>query len=180
MLDTLGPDERIALVLHDMFVVPFDEIAPIVDRSPVATKKLVSRARQRMKGPATVPRAGLKRNRHVVDAFLAASRGGDINGLLEVLAPDVVRRADRTAVPSGTATEIHGADAVVEETIVLGRRSQFAEPALVNGAVGIVVASHGHLLLALTLTVTDGKITEYDVIADPDRLKQLTLAVLDY
>jgi hypothetical protein len=112
-------------------------------------------------------------------SFLAASRSGDINALLAVLAPDVVRRADRAALPSGAATVVRGAPAVAEETVVFGRRSRFAEPALVDGAVGVVVAPRGRLLLALTVTVEDEKITEFDVIADPARLQRLDLAVLD-
>ncbi len=179
VLDKLVPAERIAFVLHDMFAVPFDQIAPIVGRSPVATKKLASRARHRVQGTPAVPSAELARHRRVVDAFLAASRGGDINALLAVLAPDVVRRADRAALPLGAATEVRGAPAVTEETVVFARRSQFAEPALVNGAVGVVVAPRGRLLLALTITIENDKIAEFDVIADPARLQQLDLAVLD-
>ncbi|MGH3786670.1 MAG: sigma-70 family RNA polymerase sigma factor [Pseudonocardiaceae bacterium] len=179
VLDTLAPAERIAFVLHDMFAVPFDQIAPILGRSPIATKKLASRARHRVHGTPAVAGAELARHRHIVDAFLAAARGGDINALLAVLAPDVVRRADRAALPSGVATEVRGAQAVAEETVVFGRRSQFAQPALVNGAVGVVVAPRGRLLLALTVTIEGDKIAEFDVIADAARLQQLDLAVLD-
>jgi RNA polymerase sigma-70 factor (ECF subfamily) len=175
----LTPAERIAFVLHDMFGVPFDEIAPIVGRSPISAKKLASRARQRVRGTPTVFSADLAWHRQVVEAFLAASRGRDINGLLAVLDPSVVRRADRVALPSGAPTEIRGAQAVAEEALVLSQQAQFAEPALVNGALGIVVAPRGQLLLALTLTIKKGKITEYDVIADSARLHQLDLAVLD-
>ncbi|MGW7005603.1 sigma-70 family RNA polymerase sigma factor [Streptomyces sp. NPDC054933] len=179
VLDTLAPAERIAFVLHDTFAVPFDQIAPIVERSPVTTKKLASRARHKVRGTAAVPATDLARQRHVVDAFLAASRGGDMDALLAVLAPDVVRRADRAALPSGVATTARGARAVAEQTVAFGRRSRFAEPALVNGAVGVVVAPRGRLLLALTFTIEGEKITEYEVIADPARLRLLDLAVLD-
>lgn len=179
VLERLTPAERIAFVLHDLFAVPFDEIAAIVGRSLVSAKKLASRARQRVKGTATVPDVDLVWHRQVVDAFLAASRGRDINGLLAVLAPDVVRRADPVVLPPGTPTEIRGAQAVVKEALVLAQKARFAEPALVNGALGIIVAPRGRLLLVLTLTIRDGKIAEYEVIADPVRLHQLDLAVLD-
>ncbi|MGW4033843.1 sigma-70 family RNA polymerase sigma factor [Streptomyces sp. NPDC004838] len=179
VLDTLGPAERIAFVLHDMFAVPFGEIAPIVERSTAATKKLASRARQRVKGSAALPVADLARHRLVVDAFLAASRSGDLDALLAVLDPDVVRRADRAALPPGVATEARGARNVAEETMVLGRMARFAEPALVNGAVGVVVAPHGRLMRVLALTIEGGRITAYEVIADPARLLRLHLAVLD-
>ncbi|MFD8333270.1 sigma-70 family RNA polymerase sigma factor [Streptomyces solisilvae] len=179
VLDTLGPAERIAFVLHDVFAVPFDGIAPIVERSPVAAKKLASRARQKVRGSAAVPRTELDRQRRTVDAFLAAARGGDMAALLAVLDPDVVRRADRAALPEGVPTVARGARAVAEETAGFTPRARFAEPALVNGSVGIVVAPRGRLLLALTVTVEDGRIAAYEVIADPRRLSRLELGVLD-
>ncbi|MGP3945016.1 sigma-70 family RNA polymerase sigma factor [Streptomyces sp. 6N106] len=179
VLDTLGPAERIAFVLHDVFAVPFDRIAPIVERSPVAAKKLASRARQKVRGSAVVPRAELDRQRRTVDAFLAAARGGDVEALLAVLDPEVVRRADRAALPEGVPTVTRGARAVAEETAGFAPRSRLAEPALVNGAVGIVVAPRGRLLLALTLSVEDERITAYEVIADPGRLSRLELGLLD-
>lgn len=123
--------------------------------------------------------AELDRHRHVVDAFLRAARGGDLGALLAVLDPDVVRRADPTAVPLGTATEVRGARAVAEETVLLRERARHAAPALVDGTVGLVVAPRGRLLLALTLTVEGERITAYEVIADPIRLRRLDLAVLD-
>jgi RNA polymerase sigma-70 factor (ECF subfamily) len=178
VLDALGPAERVALVLHDMFAVPFDQIAEVLDRSPVAAKKLASRARQRVQGTPAVPLAELARQRQVVDAFLAASRGGDLTALLAVLAPDVVRRADRIALAPGVPTEIRGARQVAGE--IATRYSPLAEPALVNGSVGIVVAPRGRLRFVLAITITAGAIVEYEVIADPARLRQLTLAVLDY
>jgi RNA polymerase sigma-70 factor (ECF subfamily) len=177
VLDRLGPAERVAFVLHDLFAVPFDEIAPIVRRTPVAAKKLASRARRRVHGASPVPAAELARQRPVVDAFLAAARGGDIDALLAVLAPDVVRRADRAAVPAGVATELRGARAVADETATNVARAAFARPALVAGALGIVVAPRGRLLVALALTVEDGRITEIDVVADPARLRGLDVAV---
>jgi RNA polymerase sigma factor (sigma-70 family) len=178
VLHRLAPAERVAFVLHDLFAVPFDEIAPIVERSPTATKKLASRARHRVRGTPTIPDADLSRHRHVVDAFLAAARGGDVNALLAVLDPDVVRRADRLAVPAGVPIELRGARAVAEETRTNAPRARYARPVLLDGAVGAVVAPRGRLVLALGLTIEDDKITLIDVIADPARLNQVDLAVL--
>jgi RNA polymerase sigma-70 factor (ECF subfamily) len=178
VLDRLAPAERVAFVLHDVFAVPFDEIAPIVERSPTTTKKLASRARHRIHGTATEHMIDLTRHRHVVDAFLAAARGGDINALLAVLDPDVVRRADRAALPAGAATVVRGAQAVAKGALAASQGARFAQPALVNGSVGIVVAPRGRLLLVLSFTIKDEKIVEIDVIADPSRLQRLDLAVL--
>ncbi|WP_433684607.1 sigma-70 family RNA polymerase sigma factor [Nocardia sp. CA-119907] len=178
VLDTLGPDERVAFVLHDMFAVPFDQIAPIVGRTSAATKKLASRARARAHSDATASTAELAEQRHVVDAFLAAARSGDLDALLAVLAPDVVRTADPAALPSGMALVVRGAQEVARETVILRRRSQVATLALVNGAVGIIVAPRGKLLLALAVTVEHNRIAGYEVIADPARLRGLDLAVL--
>jgi RNA polymerase sigma-70 factor, ECF subfamily len=178
VLDRLAPAERVAFVLHDLFAVPFDQIAPIVDRNPAAAKKLASRARLRVRGAAAVPRAELGRQRRVVEAFLAAARSGDLEALLAVLAPDVVRRADLVALQPGGEAMVRGAQAVARQTMVLGPRARFAEPALVNGAVGAVVAPRGRLLLALAITVRDDQVAAYDVIADPERLRQVDLAVL--
>ncbi|WP_328401891.1 sigma-70 family RNA polymerase sigma factor [Nocardia sp. NBC_00403] len=178
VLDTLGPDERVAFVLHDMFAVPFDQIAPIVRRTTATTKRLASRARSRARGDATASSAELAEQRHVVEAFLAAARSGDLAALLVVLAPEVVRTADPAALPAGMALVARGADAVAKETLVLRRRSQVAALALVNGTVGIIVAPRGRLLLALTVTVEGDRIAAYEVYADPARLRQLELAVL--
>jgi RNA polymerase sigma factor (sigma-70 family) len=178
VLDRLAPAERIAFVLHDTFAVPFDQIAQIVERTPVTTKKLASRARQKVRGTAMGPVADLARQRRVVDAFLAAARAGDLDALLAVLAPDVVRRADRAALPPGAEPTATGARTVAEQTVVFGRRARFAEPALVNGAVGAVVAPRGRLLLVLTFTIERERITGYEVIADPEPLRRLDLAVL--
>jgi RNA polymerase sigma factor (sigma-70 family) len=179
VLDRLTPTERVALVLHDMFAIPFDEVADIVDRSPVAAKKLASRARQKVQGDTTQPRARLGQQRQLAQAFLSAARGGDVHGLLAVLAPDVIRRAEAAALPVGTPTEIRGIDAVVEETMGIGRRAAVAELALIDGTVGIVVAPRGRLLLALVLTFGDSRISAYDVIATPARLDQLAITLLD-
>ena len=178
VLETLAPAERLAFVLHDLFAVPFEEIAPIVGRSPTAARQLASRARRRVRGAATVPDVVLTRQREVVDAFLAASRGGDFNALLALLDPDVVVRADSTAVPPGAAREARGAPAVAEQALSFARRARFAQPALVNGAVGVVVAPRGRLLQVMVFKIRRGKISEIDVLADLARLGQLDLAVL--
>jgi RNA polymerase sigma-70 factor (ECF subfamily) len=178
VLDTLAPAERVSFVLHDMFAVPFEQIAPIVERTPVAAKKLASRARAKVHGTPVVSTAELARNRRVVSAFLDAARAGDLTAILAVLAPDVVRRADPAALPEGSAVEVRGARAVAQGTVALGSRSRFAELALVDGAVGVVVARHGRLALALTFTVEGDRIVRYDVIADPERLARLQVAVL--
>jgi RNA polymerase sigma-70 factor (ECF subfamily) len=181
VLDRLSPAERVAFVLHDLFAVPFDQISPVVERNVVATKKLASRARRRVRGAPvpgdSVPGADTARQRQVVEAFLAAARNGDLTALLAVLAPDVVRHADPAVLPPGGQELIRGADAVARQTLVLGQRARFAQPALVNGAVGAVIAPHGQLLLVLAITVRDDRIAGYDVIADPARLRQLDLAV---
>ncbi|MGW3999030.1 sigma-70 family RNA polymerase sigma factor [Amycolatopsis sp. NPDC004772] len=178
VLDALGPAERIAFVLHDLFAVPFDRIAPVLDRTPVAAKKLASRARQRIRGTTPLPPADLARHRRVVDSFLAAARGGDLASLLDVLAPDVVRRADAAALPVGAPLEVRGARAVAEETQVFGKRARFAEAALVDGAVGVVVAPRGRLLLALAVTVEGERVAAYEVIAAPARLAALHVTLL--
>jgi RNA polymerase sigma factor (sigma-70 family) len=177
VLETLSPAERLAFVLHDMFAVPFGEIAPIVGRSPAASRQLASRARRRVRGAATVPDADLNRQREVVDAFLAAARGGDFDALVAVLDPDVVLRSDRGAVPAGASREVRGAPAVARRAAK--ERARAARPALVNGAVGVVVAPRGRLLMVLGFTIRGGKIVEIDAIADPARLRKLDLAVLD-
>jgi RNA polymerase sigma factor (sigma-70 family) len=178
VLETLSPAERLAFVLHDMFGVPFEEIAPIVGRSPSAARQLASRARRRVQGVTNVPEADLTRQREVVDAFLAAARSGDFDALLAVLDPDVVLRADSGAMLAGLSREEHGAPAVARRAAK--GRARAARPALVNGAVGVVVAPRGRLLMVLGFTISGGKIVEIDVIADPERLRQLDLVLLDH
>jgi RNA polymerase sigma factor (sigma-70 family) len=179
VLDTLTPAERLAFVLHDMFAMPFDEIAPIVGRSTTAARQLASRARRRVQATATVPDADLTRQRAVVDAFLAAARNGDFDALLAVLDPDVVVRADRGAVPAGASREARGAPAVAEQALSYSWLARFAQPALVNGAAGVIVAPGGRPFSVMGFTITGGKIVEIDILADPERLRQLDLAVLD-
>jgi RNA polymerase sigma factor (sigma-70 family) len=179
VLETLDPAERLAFVLHDMFDVPFDEIAPIVERSPAAARQLASRARRRVRGAAPVPDADLVRQREAVAAFLAAARGGDFGALLEVLDPHVVLRADIGAVPAGASRVIHGAPAVAEQALAYARMlGPVARPALVNGAAGIVAAPGGRPISVLGFTVTGGRIVEIDILADPERLSRLELKEL--
>ena len=179
VLETLSPAERLAFVLHDMFSVPFDEIAPIVGRSPAATRQLASRARRRVRGAAPSPDADLARQRKAVDAFLAASRDGDFDTLLAVLDPDVVLRIDGGGVRAGLSREVRGARAVAEQTLTFSRLSPFVRPALVNGVAGVVVAPRGRPFAVMGFTVRGGKIVEIDVLADPERLGRLDLALLD-
>ena len=175
VLDKLAPAERVAFVLHDVFAMPFDDIAAVVGRSPAAVRQLASRARRRVQGSA-VPDADLERQREVVNAFLAASRGGDFEALLAVLDPEVLFRADASAVYPGSPREMRGAAAVARRAF---KGARDAELALVDGAVGLVVAPRGRLLMVLRFTIAQGKIVKIEAIADPQRLRQLDIAVLD-
>jgi RNA polymerase sigma factor (sigma-70 family) len=179
VLETLSPAERLAFVLHDMFGVPFATIAPIVDRSPDAARQLASRARRRVRGAAPVPDSDLDRQREVVDAFVAASREGDFEALVELLDPDVVLRADGGPGRPGASTEAFGIRAVAERARGFAGLARFARRALVNGAAGVVVAPHGRPFAVIGVTVTDGKIAEIDILADPARLRDLDLTVLE-
>jgi RNA polymerase sigma factor (sigma-70 family) len=174
VLDTLSPAERLAFVLHDIFDVPFDEIAPIVERSLTATRQLASRARRRVQGAATAQDSDLVRQRVVVDAFLAASREGNFDALLAVLDPEVVLRADRAAVSVGAPDDIRGAKAVAQQ---VSGRVRGLQPALVNGAIG-AVAQRGRQVLVFRLAITNGKIVEIHVIANPEQLRQLAISIL--
>jgi RNA polymerase sigma factor (sigma-70 family) len=177
VLETLTPAERLAFVLHDMFAVPFDEIAPIVGRSPDAARQLASRARRRVRGADTSYEPDHTRQREVVDAFLAAARDGDFDALVAVLDPDVVLRSDRAALPADAPREVRGAPAVARRALV--GRARAARPALVDGAVGVVVTPRGRLLMVLDFKIRGGKIVEIDAVADPERLNQLDLSLLD-
>jgi RNA polymerase sigma factor (sigma-70 family) len=179
VLDTLAPAERLAFVLHDIFAVPFDVIARVVERSPTATRQLASRARRRVRGAPRVADADLAYQREVVDAFLAASREGRFDALLGMLDPDVVFRADRVAVSRGAVGEIRGAASVARQLARTRFGTRFAQPVLVDGAAGFVVAPRGRLVLLLRLTMRGGKILAIEAVADPAHLHQLRLAVLD-
>jgi RNA polymerase sigma factor (sigma-70 family) len=177
ILQTLSPAERLAFVLHDMFDLPFAEIAPIVGRSENTAAQLASRARRRVRGRSAEPATDLGHQRRLVDAFLAAARDGDFNALLAVLDSDVVLRVDAAA--AGTPRTVRGAHAVAANARSFSANARFAEPALVDGRVGIVVAPRGRLALVLRFAVVDDRITEIDIDADPERLGRFTLAVLD-
>ncbi|HWU11738.1 MAG TPA: RNA polymerase sigma factor SigJ [Streptomyces sp.] len=179
VLETLTPAERLAFVLHDMFAVPFDDIAPMIERSPEAARQLASRGRRRVQGQAPAPDPDLPRQRRVVDAFFAAARDGDFDALVAVLHPDVVLRSDGGRGPARLTTVITGARAVAGQAITFGRLYPFARPALVNGAAGVVVAAHGRPLSVMAFTVTAGRIAAIDVLADPARLQALDLTILD-
>jgi RNA polymerase sigma factor (sigma-70 family) len=179
VLETLPPAERLAFVMHDMFAMPFDEIAPIVGRSPTAARQLASRARRRIQGADPRPDVDRIGQRKVVAGFLAALRGGDFDALLAVLDPNVVIRVDPAAVPPGTSTEAQGAPAVANYALTFSRGARFARPALVNGAVGIVVAPRGRLFRVLSFTLAHGKIVQIDVAGEPARLREFELSVLE-
>ena len=178
VLEHLPPAERLAFVLHDMFAVPFDEIGEIVGRTPTAARQLASRARRRVQGAPKVPGAQLEAQRAVVDAFLAALRAGDFEGLLAVLDPDVVVRADQAAAASGAPREVRGAATWARGAIAFKGGARFARTALVDGAVGAVIAPKGRLFRVLSFMIERGKIVRIDVIGDPARLTELDLGVL--
>jgi RNA polymerase sigma factor (sigma-70 family) len=180
VLDTLAPAERLAFVLHDMFAVPFEEIGPIVGRSATAAKMLASRARRRVRGANTVPDADLARQREVVDAFFAAARDGDFDALVALLDPEAVVRLDGAA--RAGISVVRGAAAVAGQVLTTGgfsRLARVAQPALVNGAAGVVMTAEGRPFAVMAFTVRQGRIAEIDILADPERLRRLHLAVLD-
>ncbi|MGH9034549.1 MAG: sigma-70 family RNA polymerase sigma factor [Acidimicrobiia bacterium] len=176
VLDSLGPAERLAFVLHDVFAVPFDEIGAIVVRSPNAAKQLASRARHKVQGSGAVADADPVRQREVVDAFLAASRKGDFDALVALLDPDIVLQADATAVGMGSPEEVRGAAAVAG---VFSGRALAAQPALVDGAVGVVWAVGGRARVVWDFTIEDGKVVHIDMLAAPASLDDLDLTILD-
>ncbi|HYA44370.1 MAG TPA: sigma-70 family RNA polymerase sigma factor [Acidimicrobiales bacterium] len=180
VLDTLAPVERLAFVLHDIFAVPFDEIAPVVGRSPTATRQLASRARRRVQGQAPTPDPDLDRQHEVVDAFLAAVREGDFEALIEVLDPDVVLRADSGAFPPPATQQVRGARAVAKLATAFSQVARFSRLALVNGTTGLVTTTpSGEPHSVMAFTITRGRIVEIDILADRERLAKLDLLVLD-
>ena len=178
VLETLAPAERLAFVLHDMFGVPFEDIAGMVDRSPTAARQLASRARRRVQGATAMP-DDLGRQREVVEAFLAAARHGDFEALVAVLDPDVVLRADGGASSATASREVRGARGVAAEAFTFRRFAQSGRPALVNGGPGVVTMAGSRPFAVLGFTVAGGMIVEIDVLADPERLRKLDLAMLD-
>jgi RNA polymerase sigma factor (sigma-70 family) len=179
VLETLNPAERLAFVLHDMFAVPFDEIAPIVDRSPEAARQLASRARRRVQGETATPDADLSTQREVLEAFLAAAREGDFGALVEVLDPDVVLRADRRGVAIGAPRVVRGAANVARGALAFSRLDIEVRRALVNGAVGTVTLRDGRPFAIAGFTIRNRRIVEMDIIADPERLSRVDLQLLD-
>jgi RNA polymerase sigma factor (sigma-70 family) len=179
VLDTLSPAERLAFVLHDMFGVPFDEIALMARRSPDAVRQLASRARRRVQGADPAPDVDLAGQRKVVDAFFAASRHGDFDALVAVLDPRVTLRSDGGVSRPGASVVVHGAREVASQAFTFRRLSPFVRPALVNGAAGVVVALQERPFAVMGFTVRGGKIVEIDAIADPARLRHVDLAVLE-
>ncbi|TMK72761.1 MAG: sigma-70 family RNA polymerase sigma factor [Actinobacteria bacterium] len=177
VLETLSPPERLAFVLHDMFAMPFDEIAPIVDRSPEAARQLASRARRRVRGAKAIPDPDLARQREVVEAFLAAARQGDFERLVATLDPDVVLRADYGG--GAPADEIRGPEAIASRALTYSRMDLSQHRVLINGAAGIVSIREGRPFSVGAFTVKDGRIVELDFVADPEFLSQLDLSVLD-
>ncbi|MFD8219218.1 RNA polymerase sigma factor SigJ [Streptomyces sp. NPDC059697] len=176
VLETLEPAERLAFVLHDMFAVPFDDIAPVVGRSSAATRQLASRARRRVRGAAAPePELDLARQKLVLDAFLAASRAGDFEALVSVLHPDVVLRVDSGVLVGGAAASkvVHGATGVAQQALMFRQFAEFSRLALVNGAIGVVTAPEGRPLSVMGVTITDGRIVEMYILADPERLSGL-------
>ncbi len=178
VLDTLTPAERLAFVLHDVFAVPFEEVGPIVGRSPAAARQLASRARRRVRGSAAPP-ADVARQRAVVDAFLAAARGGRMSDLLAVLDPDVVLRVDGAVTPDGVPQVVRGAAAVAGRANSYPARARHSAVALVDGSVGLVLAPGGRLALALRMRFVGERIVGIDLVADPDGLDRLVVAALD-
>jgi RNA polymerase sigma factor (sigma-70 family) len=181
VLETLSPTERLAFVLHDLFGMSFDDISPIVGRSPAAARQLASRARRRVRGRDAAASADVKAQRQVVEAFLAAARDGDFDALLGVLDPAVVRRADPAVLPPGAPRELRGAEAVAKGALAGSRRARSAPVALalINGKVGVVVAPRGRLTMAMQFEIRDARITAIDIVAEPDRLRRLDVGLLD-
>lgn len=178
VLNALSPAERVAFVLHDMFGVPFGEVGEILGRSQATTKKLASRARQKVRTPRERHSVEIEQHREVVMAFQVAARTGDTEAIAAYLAPGVVRRADRAALPPGRPLRAHGAVAVAHEISVFGGAAQQAEPALIDGQVGLLVAPRGRLRLAVCFTLEHGLIKEYDLVAAPSRLDRLRIRLL--
>jgi RNA polymerase sigma-70 factor (ECF subfamily) len=180
VLDTLTPAERLAFILHDMFDLPFDEIAPIVGRPPATARQLASRARRRVHG-ADVHGAepDIARQREVVDAFFAAAHRGDFDALVAVLDPDVVLRSDGGTARPQLSILLHGAAAVARKTLTIATATAPKLPALVNGAAGVVITFGGQPIAVMGFTISRGKIVEIDAVADPERLRRLDLAVID-
>ncbi|MFE7776632.1 RNA polymerase sigma factor SigJ [Streptomyces sp. NPDC057445] len=179
VLDTLPPAERLAFVLHDMFAVPFDEIAPIVGRTPTATRQLASRARRRVQGAEPAQDTDLARQREIVDAFIAASRGGDFEALVSLLDPDVVLRVDGGVLAAGASKVVRGAETVAGQALMFRHFSPYARSVLINGTVGSITLPEGKAVAIMAFTFSNGKVVQLDILADPERLRQIDVAALN-
>ncbi len=179
VLETLGPEERLAFVLHDMFAVPFNEIGPLIDRTPTAARQLASRVRRRVRGGAPPPDPDLSRQREVVDAFFAAARNGDFEALVAVLDPEAVLRSDGGPARPMSTVLVRGGREIASRALRFARLSPYVRPALVNGAAGVVIASERRVFSVMAFTVARGKVVAIDVLADPNRLRALDLPALD-
>ena len=177
VLETLGPEERVAFVLHDMFSVPFEQVAELLDRSPAAARKAASRARQRVEAEPTAPDVDLERQRQVVDAFFEASRQGDFDALVAALHPDVVLRSDGGEARPSANHVIRGAAAVAGRALTFANLSPYVQPVLVNGVAGVLVAPEGRPFSVMAFTVAGGRVVAIDALADPARLERLGLGV---
>ncbi|MEU4130805.1 RNA polymerase sigma factor SigJ [Streptomyces wuyuanensis] len=178
VLDTLAPAERLAFVLHDMFAVPFDEIAPIVDRAPAATRQLASRARRRVQDAGRAPDRDVARQRKVVEAFVAASRGGDFEALVALLDPDITLRVDGGVLARNLSKVVQGAKSVAGQALMYRRFAPLARLVLVNGTVGTLTAPEGEARSVMSFTVVDGRVVQIDILADPERLALVDLSFL--
>ena len=178
VLETLTPPERLAFVLHDSFAVPFEQIAPLIDRSPQAARQLASRARRRVRAQPTTPDADVSAQREVVDAFLAAAREGDFDALVATLDPDVVLHADGGAARAAVSAQVRGALAVARRAAMWSHVELAAHPVLVNGAAGVVASRNGVVYTVVSVLVRNGKIAEMDFLVDPERLAGLDLTML--
>ncbi|MEV5837059.1 sigma-70 family RNA polymerase sigma factor [Nocardia sp. NPDC052112] len=177
VLDTLTPAERLTFVLHDLFDLPYAELAPILGRTPAAAAQLAARARRRVRGAGAAATSRSADERVVVEAFLQAAHAGDFDALIAVLDPDVELHADAVAAPSGRPIRMRGARPVTSSALMFSTRARYTRPALIDGHMGLVVAPHGNLECLLAFTITDHRITTIDIIADPDRLAHISLAV---
>ncbi len=179
VLETLTPAERLSFVLHDMFAIPFDEIAAIIDRSPEATRQLASRARRRVQGETAVPDTDVNRQRELLEAFEAAAREGDFEGLVALLDPDVVLRSDGGPTAPSLTREVRGAETVAGQAVMWSQAGLVIRPALINGVAGAVTIRDGRPFSVGAFTVRGGKIVEIDILADPERVARLDLTLLD-
>lgn len=179
VLERLSPAERLAYVLHDMFEMPFDQIAPLVERSPQATRQLASRARRRIRSADPLPEGDLTARRAVVDAYVAAVREGNFEALIAVLHPNVVLRSDRGPKPAGASVEVRGVKEVADRALTFSRIGLEYKPALISGSPELLCIRNGQLFSVMGFTITADKITEMNILADPDRLKQLDLSAFE-